>query len=140
MDDKLRNFYLESQVKNATAGQLLVMLYDELIVQAESAESEISAMAPNGNLSVAAKAISRSINILTELNTCLNHSVDPNLCARLSDLYLFFTQQLSEALSLRQPGRVRDILPLIRRLRGTWCEADRRANKFQPDSVAVAAY
>ena len=139
MDDKLRNFYIESQVKNASPGQLLVMLYDELIIQAENAESEISTLSPNGDISVAAKAVSRSINILTELNTCLNHGVDPKLCATLSDLYLFFTQQLSEALSLRQALKVRDILPLIRRLRGSWCEADRRANKFQPDSVAVAA-
>jgi flagellin-specific chaperone FliS len=83
--------------------------------------------------------VSRSINILTELNTCLNFGVNPKLCSTLSDLYLFFTQQLSDALSFREAGKVRDILPLIRRLRGTWNEADRRANKFQPDAVAVAA-
>jgi flagellar protein FliS len=139
MDERLRNFYIESQVGNATPGQLLVMLYDELILQAENAEMEISGMAPNGDLSPAAKAVSRSINILTELNTCLNFGVNPKLCSTLSDLYLFFTQQLSDALSFREAGKVRDILPLIRRLRGTWNEADRRANKFQPDAVAVAA-
>jgi flagellar biosynthetic protein FliS len=129
MSDKLRNFYLESQVKNATPGQMLIMLYDGLIDQAEIADREISSLA---DMLLAANSVSRCINILNELNTCLIHSEDPALCATLSDLYLFFTKEFSTALEKRDAKKIRAILPLIRKLRGAWHQADRTANKFQP--------
>ena len=139
MDQRLRDYYIESQVHNATPGQLLIMLYDCLIEHAECADQEISAPGNPADPRPAAREISRCINILTELNTCLRHGVSPSLCASLSELYRFFTRQLSDALELRQAEKIRAILPLIHKLRNTWVEADRRANKFQPGSVAVAA-
>jgi flagellar protein FliS len=139
MDQRLRNFYLESRINNATPGELLVMLYDGLIEHAEYADQEITEPSNPADPSAAAREVSRCIDILTELNTALNHSVDAKLCATLSDLYLFFTRQLSEALDVRAPKKIRDILPLIRDLRKTWAEADRRANQFQPGTVAVAS-
>lgn len=139
MSQKLRNFYLESQVNNATPGQLLVMLYDGLIEHAETADVEISSPEMAANPSSASRAISRCIDILTELNTCLRHNVEPSLCATLSDLYLFFTKEFSQAFDKREAKRIRAILPLIRELRGAWFEADRRANQFHPESIGAAA-
>ena len=131
MDQKLRNFYLETQVNNASPGQLLIMLYDGLIHHAELADTEISSLEnPNGPTQ-AAHSVSRCIDIMTELSTTLNHSVDPSLCATLSDLYRFFTREISEAFEKRQPGRIRSILPLIHELRNAWFEADRRAGQLQ---------
>jgi flagellar protein FliS len=135
MDEKLRKYYLESQVKNAAPGQMLIMLYDGLIQQAERADSEISSPEISKDPSPASLATSRCIDIMTELNRSLNFNADPALCARLSSLYLFFTKEFSEAFNKREPKRIRDILPLIRDLRNSWFEADRRANRFQ----AVAA-
>ncbi len=139
MDERLRNFYLESQVNNASRGQMLIMLYDELIQQSENAETEISALGAASDMKVPSRTVSRCINMLTELNTCLNHGANPKLCATLGDLYLFFMQQFSEALAQRQSAKIRAILPLIRKLRDSWFEADRRANRFQAGAVAVAA-
>jgi flagellar protein FliS len=135
MDEKLRRFYLESQVKNASPGQMLIMLYDCLIQNAEHADAEITSPENPGDPSKAAQAISRCINIMTELSSCLRHSVDPVLCGTLSKLYLFFTREFSEAFDKHDPKRIRAILPLIRDLRNTWFEADRRAGQLQ----AVAA-
>lgn len=132
MTQKLRNFYLESQIKNATPGQLLIMLYDALIDHAEVAEREIESPADPSDALLAARSITRCIDILTELNTTLDRNVDPVLCANLSDLYLFFMKEFSEALERRKPGKIRAILPLIRDLRRSWYQADREANKFQP--------
>jgi len=135
MDEKLRKYYLESQVKNAAPGQMLIMLYDGLIQQAERADSEISSPENLKDPSPASLATSRCIDIMTELNRSLNFNADPALCSRLSGLYLFFTREFSEAFNKSEPKRIRDILPMIRDLRNTWFEADRRANRFQ----AVAA-
>jgi flagellar biosynthetic protein FliS len=139
MDQRLRVYYIESQVNNASPGQLLIMLYDCLIEHAESADREISAPEDPADPRPAAREVSRCINILTELNACLRHGVSPSLCATLSELYRFFTCQLYEALETRQAAKIRAIIPLLHKLRHSWVEADRRANQYQPGSVAVAA-
>jgi flagellar protein FliS len=139
MDQRLRDYYLESQVNNATPGQLLIMLYDCLIEHAESADRAISVPENATDSRPAAREVSWCINVLTELNTCLRPGVNPQLCATLHDLYEFFTRSFSEALETRRAEKIREVLPLIRKLRGTWVEADRQANKYQPGSVAVAA-
>jgi flagellin-specific chaperone FliS len=65
--------------------------------------------------------------------------VEPALCTTLSDLYRFFMNQLYEGLQKREAKKIREIIPLIRRLRETWAEADRLASRYQPGSVAAAA-
>jgi flagellar protein FliS len=139
MDQRLHNYYLESRVNNATPGQLLIMLYDGLIEHAEGADQAITSPGKPGDFGPAALEVSRCINILTELSTCLRPSFNPALCATLSDLYRFFTREFYQALEMRDAGKIRGILPLIRNLRKTWVEADRRANPFSATSVAVAA-
>jgi flagellar protein FliS len=139
MDQRLRSYYIDSQVNNATPGQLLIMLYDCLIEHAEAADQELSVPADVANRSLASREVVRCIKILTELNACLRRSVHPTLCTTLSDLYLFFMRQFSVALEARQPEKIREILPLIRRLRDTWVEADRLAHSSEPSSIAVAA-
>jgi len=138
MDQRLRDYYIETQVNNATPGQLLVMLYDCLLEHAELAVQEISSPTNPGDSSQAARQVSWCINVLTELNTCLRHGVEPKLCFVLGDLYVFFTRQLSEALETQQADKIREILPLIKKLRNTWHEADRLAGKAQAGSIAIA--
>jgi flagellar biosynthetic protein FliS len=139
MEQRLRDYYIESQVNNATPGQMLLMLYDCLLERAEVAEQGIATPVRPGDYAPAAHEVKRCINILTELSTCLRRNVHPTLCAQLGDLYRFFASQFSEALEAREAGKIREILPLLRKLRETWAEADRRANKYQPGSIAVAA-
>jgi len=135
MDEKLRRYYLESKVKNASPGQMLIMLYDCLIKNAERAEAEIAAPENSNDPSEAAEAITGCINIMRELTSSLRSGENPSLCGTLSNLYLFFTREFSTAFEKRDPRRIRAILPLIRELRNTWNEADRRAGQLQ----AVAA-
>ncbi len=131
MDQRLRNFYLEAQINNASPGQLLIMLYDRLIQHAERADTEIASLENPNNLAQASQSVSRCIDIMTELNRSLKHGVDPLLCGTLSALYLFFTREFSEAFDKREPERIRAILPLIRELRNAWFAADQRASRFQ---------
>ena len=138
MDQKLRDFYLEAQIKSASPGQSLILLYDCLIDQAERADTEMAAPENPNDPSPAAQAVSRCINIMTELSASLKHSVDPSLCGTLSGLYLFFTREFSEALNRREPKKIRAILPMIRELRGAWFEADRQANRSKPLEVVAA--
>jgi len=139
MDQRLRDYYIETQVNNATPGQLLVMLYDCLIEHAELAAQEIGSPVIPGDTREAARQVSWCINVLTELSTCLRHGVEPKLCSVLSDLYRFFTCQLSDALETHQAAKISEILPLLHQLRDSWVEADRQAGRAQAGSIAIAA-
>jgi len=132
MDQRLRNFYIEANVNSASPGQLLVTLYDALIEQAESAEMELSAPENAQDRSKAARAVSRCINIITELSAALRPEYDPNLCGTLSRLYCFFTRELSAALERAEAQRVRAILPLFRQLRNSWSQALKITEQSRP--------
>ena len=134
LDLKLRNFYLEAQIKNAPPGQLLIMLYDGLLDNAERAESAISAS--DTDPLETSHCVSRCINLITELTTSLRPEQDPDLCSTLRSLYSYFAREFSESFDKRDPARIRAIVPLIRSLRDAWSEAYRRSNHAQ---VAVAA-
>jgi flagellar protein FliS len=135
MDLKLRNFYLEAQIKNASPGQLLIMLYDGLLDNAERAETAISTIDTTCDPLEASHCVSRCINLMTELTVSLRPEEDPGLCTTLRNLYVFFTKEFSEAFDKRDPARIRAIVPLIRGLRDAWSEAYRRSAFAQ---VAVA--
>jgi len=131
MDERLRNYYLESQVKNASPGQMLIMLYDCLIQQAELADAELTSPEKPGDVSLAAQAVSRCINIMSELSTSLKYEENAPLCGTLRDLYQFFTRQFSDAFAKYDPKKIQAILPLIRELRNAWVAADKRAGQIQ---------
>jgi flagellar protein FliS len=132
MDQRLRNFYLESTVNSASPGQLLVMLYDSLIQQAEAAEMELASPENPHDRSKAAMAVSHCIDIITQLSASLKHEFDPTLCGTLSNLYCFFTRELSAALERSESEKVRRILPLLRELRSSWSQALKITEQSRP--------
>jgi flagellar biosynthetic protein FliS len=130
-DDRLRNFYLESRIKNASPGAVLVILYESLVENAETAESGIAAPDGSEERARATLSIKICIDIITELTTSLRHEVDPTLCSTLGGLYYFFTRQLSQALTESDPRKIGTILPLLRQLNGAWTKAHKIASQAQ---------
>jgi flagellar protein FliS len=135
MDYRLRNFYLESTVNNASPGQLLVMLYEALVQHAEAADAELSSTPHRQDRGDAAHAVARCLDILSELTATLRPEVNSALCASLNDLYRFFAHELSHALEDGRPERIRAILPLLQDLKSTWNKAFQIAGR----GTAVAA-
>jgi len=134
-DERLRNFYLESRIKNASPGAVLVILYEALVENAEIAESEIAAPANSEARARATLSVKICIDILTELTTALRHEVDPTLCSTLGNLYYYFTRQLSQALTESDPKKVGVILPLLRQLEGAWTKAHKISSQAQLTSA-----
>jgi flagellar biosynthetic protein FliS len=131
MDNRLRHFYTETRVKNASPGELLVILYDDLVSSAEIAETEFAAPAGSVERGQVAYTIARCINLITELTAALRPEHDPQLCANLQGLYRFFAQQFSEALAKSDGTKVGAILPLLRKLRSAWTQAQKTASREQ---------
>jgi len=131
MDQRLRHFYVESRVKNASPGQLLVILYDDLVLSAEIAETEINSPADSVERTQAPLTIARCINLITELMSALRPEHDPALCANLANLYRFFAHEFSEALAKTDAKKISAILPLLRKLRHSWTQAHKTASREQ---------
>ncbi len=131
MDERLRNFYLESRVKNASPGELLVMLWEALVENAEQAEAQIAAPPGSPERSTAARSVTRCIDIITELSATLRPEINPDLCGTLSNLYCFFTHEFASALSAYDAARVAAILPLLRELKQAWAKAQNMASQAQ---------
>jgi len=134
-DDRLRNFYLESRIKNASPGAVLVILYEALVENAEIAESEIAAPAGTPARARAMLSIKICMDILTELTSALRHEVDPTLCSTLGNLYYYFTRQLAQALDETNPKKIGVILPLLRQLEGAWNKAHKISSQAQLTSA-----
>jgi flagellar biosynthetic protein FliS len=131
MDQRLRHFYEENRIKNASPAEMLVMLYDYLVQKAETAESEIAAPAGSEERAGAARTVSHCIDIVTELSSALRPEHDPLLCANLGNLYRYFAGQFSEALAKSDAKKIGAILPLIRKLRAAWTQAQKTSGKGQ---------
>jgi len=132
----LRNAYLQNQVDSSTPGSLVIMLYDGLLKFANVAREHVAGQEPD-SLRLAAENIDRCMKIVTELNSTLNHSVYPELCENLSQLYVFFIQQLSRCLRERDPEVLSGIIPLIEKLREAWVEADRQLQSANAPAEAA---
>jgi flagellar protein FliS len=115
--------YLLNQVRSATPCGLIVMLHDGLIRFANEAVDGIKAD-PDQRSPRASAAVSRCTAILTELNASLHHDSHPQLCADLSELYRFFTQELNQSLKARSHESITKIVPLIQDLRNQWHQID----------------
>ena len=126
MNQNVNNAYFANSVKSATPGQLIVMLYDGLIRFATDARDAL-AEGKSG-----AEPVTRCFRILTELNTCLRPEVAPELCARLSSLYEFYTMELSKAMHTHTPDPITKILPLIADLRDAWEQAEGKPDQEVP--------
>ncbi len=121
MDPK--SAYLKGQIETSSPAQQVVMLYDGLIRFCNEAKSHLSG--DNGDqLEAGAKAVKRATDILTELNSSLKHDIFPELCTQLSNLYLFFTEQLSKSVRDNSAKPIQEILPMIENLRDSWQKAE----------------
>lgn len=121
MDPK--SAYLKGQIETSSPAQQVVMLYDGLIRFCNEAKNHLSGE-DGDQLEAGAKAVKRATDILTELNSTLKHEVFPELCTQLSNLYLFFTEQLSKSVRENSAKPIQDILPMIENLRDSWQKAE----------------
>jgi flagellar secretion chaperone FliS len=124
MDPKLE--YLQGQISTSSPAQQVVLLYDGLLRFCNDAKSALS-QEQGDQLEAGAQAVKRATDILTELNTSLKHESFPDLCVQLSNLYLFFTEKLSQAVRQNSDKPILEILPMIENLRNSWAEAEEKS-------------
>ncbi len=113
------NQYQNNQILNASPEQILIMLYDGAIRFCRQA---IHAM-DEGNRTVQAEKISRTMAIVCEFANTLDHQVGGEIAADLDALYSFMVRELTRANLKNERVALETVETLLVDLRETWVEA-----------------
>ncbi len=133
--------HLAERVLGADPVELIALLYEELIRSIGEARRALAASEPRQR----ARAISRAMEIVFELDRALDPSPDPQLALRLSQLYAFLLDQLQSAHAhqldapLANAERVsRTLLEAWQALRSTQLQPRHPSQPSQSPAVSLA--
>lgn len=115
--------YKNQSINTMTGGELLIMLYDELIKRVKQAELAIDSQ----KAEVANDSLQRAQDIIQYLMETLDDQYE--IAKSLRALYDFFYSQLIKANISKDAEILRQILPMLIELRSTWKEADKLSHQ-----------
>lgn len=115
--------YKEQSVSTMTQGEMLTLLYDEMIKRLTKARL----LAGHQDYEAFEKEVNRASEIVQYLMDSLNlkYSVSINL----SRLYNFFLFEFARLLAGRRMEIIAEVIPLVEELRDTFKQADQLARK-----------
>jgi flagellar protein FliS len=113
------NQYQQNHIATASREQILLMLYDGAIRFAKQAKQGII----DKDMDIKGRYISKTIAIISEFSTSLDHEVGGKIAADLDALYNYIINELSLA-NLKNTTEPLDIVvEMLQDLRNTWAEA-----------------
>lgn len=113
--------YKEQSVNTMTRGEMLILLYDEIIKRLTRAEFAIK----NSEMDMFDQSINRSVEIVRYLDATLDKQYE--VSKEISRLYEFFLFQLARIAAGRKPELIGEIKELVADLRDTFKEANKIA-------------
>lgn len=114
------NAYRETRIRTAGQGQMIVMLYDEVIKQLDEAVSLLDQ--GTRQLDKVHNAIVKSQECITELTVGLDLDRGGQIAQTLFDLYRFFHRELTDANMQKDPSRLRTVRRMMNELRSAWVQ------------------
>lgn len=134
------NAYKETNVKTASQGRLVVLLYEEAVRQLTLASSLFSedSNLPVQNIERFGKSILKSQEIITELQVSLDMEKGGEIAKNLMALYIFFNRQLTDANIKKDKAIVESILNMMSELCESWRQAAASSATTQTTKVQQA--
>jgi flagellar protein FliS len=110
--------YLQTQITTTSQGDLVVMLYDGAIKFLNQAKEYLAAndMAQKGI------AISKSLDVLNELDSTLDMEKGGSLARNLHSLYLFCSNHLVKANLKKSPAMIDEVIRVLSGLRAAYAQ------------------
>jgi flagellar protein FliS len=128
--------YRQIATQTAPPGQLVLMLYDGAIRFLERALTGFGSTDPGERNMTINNNLQRAVDIVRELNFCLDTEAGGQLAQTLRDLYDYMERRLMESNFKKRRTGVDEVLVHIRELRNAW--ATMLANQGQPQLEATA--
>ncbi|MCR5613870.1 flagellar export chaperone FliS [Treponema sp.] len=119
------NAYRDTNVKTASQGRLVVLLYEEAVKQLTMASSLFGsngAIAP-GDIEKFGKCILKAQEIITELQVSLDMEKGGEIAKNLMSLYIFFNKALTDANIKKDKAGIDSVLKMMSDLCDTWRQA-----------------
>jgi flagellar secretion chaperone FliS len=123
--------YKQTSIQSASREKLLLMMYEgaikfmKLAIQA----AEDKRIADRG------MNIGRAYDIILELNNTLDHNVGGDISKSLEQLYMYVTDQLTQANMTGDPQPLRDALRIVETLYDGWAKAVEQLKKENIDKA-----
>ena len=114
--------YRNTQVKTASQGQLIVMLYDEGLKQLKIAEKELKS--EQTRLDLVHNAIVKSQDIITELMASLDFEKGGDIAQNLFHLYMYFNQRLVDSNLSKDSSGILEVHDMMADLREAWASIE----------------
>ncbi|WP_024345532.1 flagellar export chaperone FliS [Lacrimispora indolis] len=111
--------YKEQTVNTMTPGEMLNLLYDELLKRLTRAELALE----KDDFELFEQSVQRAVDIVTYLKDTLNHNYE--ISAELRRMYDFFLYEFSRIRAGRNSEVIKEVRPLIIDLREAFKEAQR---------------
>ncbi len=113
--------YTQTQVSTTTSQQqLIVMAYDGILRFLARAKERMRAR----EIEATEQDLVRARTIVEELGGTLNMEAGGQIARNLWNLYVYFSQKITEANLLKQPGPLEEIVPILRDLRDGWAKLE----------------
>lgn len=113
--------YKKNSISTMTKGELLLLVYDELIKKLNQSIVFIK----DKEFNQSKIYLEKSRKIINHLMISLDEQYE--ISESLNELYFFFNKELIKASSFNDAKYVEEILPMVKDLRDTWAEADKIA-------------
>lgn len=113
--------YRQVSARTAPPGQLVLMLFDAALNSMECALIGFKCQDFAERNQVVNKKLQHAADIIRELNACLDMNAGGQLAETLRSLYCYFDRRLTESNIKKSPDGVREVMPMIRELRDSWC-------------------
>ena len=113
--------YKQQSVMTMTSGQMLIMVYNELIKQLSLAQQAFT----QKDISGVNRYLQKSQKLIRALKGTLNF--DYSISENLNNLYDFFLSAVLNANVKKDPSELQTLIEMITELRDTFTEADKLA-------------
>lgn len=108
--------YRQTEVRSRTPLELVVMLYDGALTFMTAAQDAIR----RGDIPARRTAISKTLAIVSELQSTLNMDQGGQIAASLDELYRWSSVRLLDAAAANDPGPIAEVTEVFRTLRDGW--------------------
>jgi flagellar secretion chaperone FliS len=108
--------YQDNTITTQSKGRLIVLLYEGAIKFMKLAIKELDA----GNYQAKGQYITKTIDIISELNAVLDMEAGGEIAANLRKLYTFMNERLTQANVKRDPQMILEVIKLMEELNQSW--------------------
>lgn len=125
--------YKATSVQSASREKLLLMMYEAAIKFTKQA---IAAMEKK-NIAEKGMAIGRVYDIILELNNTLDHKVGGEIAKNLEQLYMYLTDQLTQANISNKVEHLKNVQKILETLYDGWVQAVEQLKKQEGNKSGV---